>query len=244
MPQSFLHLAALEVQLVPTHSENWLEHNSGSILLALAAIAAASLAALVATLNHRGQLAHDREMRNRDHTRDTIDAAVEGANQAIDRATDFSAVVKTGARRGYAPRSGRKGEKTKQQKDWEREVVDSMTAAHQTNVAMQANNVRLELRLGLAHEIVNKQSSLRQALSDWEDVLRSYLTRNEDAAEVEPFNDDKSAENVGAVFGEFRGACRDWFEDQPVTRSGGFKKLASWFNGHGNRPTSRDRLDS
>src|SRR4051794_13194257 len=69
--------------------EGWLEHNT----IALAAIGAAALAALVAILNRRAELRHDREMRNRDHIREIIDSSYQEVGQAVKAVSDLMGVV-------------------------------------------------------------------------------------------------------------------------------------------------------
>jgi hypothetical protein len=62
---------------------SFLESLIGPLLIAAAAVLAASLAAWVARKNHSEQLANDRAMRNLDHARRSIGAAVETIQEGI-----------------------------------------------------------------------------------------------------------------------------------------------------------------
>jgi hypothetical protein len=65
----------------------------GPVLIALAAIFAAGLAAWVARRNHAQQLAHDRELRDLSHARQSLAAAVESIADAVDSVTKLSIAV-------------------------------------------------------------------------------------------------------------------------------------------------------
>ncbi len=65
----------------------------GPIIIALAAIFAASLAAWIARRNHGQQLRHDREMRDLSHARASLSSAVETVAEAVDSVSALATAV-------------------------------------------------------------------------------------------------------------------------------------------------------
>lgn len=194
--------------------ESWINHNSGSLLVALAAIVAASLAAYTANRRHGEQLAHDREMRNRDHTRDTLDAAVKGVSTAIDSTSNFAAAVETvGPRlpdlhRETDPNLNDKvpADKVEHLAEIKEELSLARNAAHDARTAMHANQLRLEIRLGENHPIVASHNQLRTNLSAWWDALISYVNYEQTGA----VEDGRYVEVVASDLDRFRLACGGW----------------------------------
>lgn len=211
-----LTLADLQVAAAPMAQESWIDENSGSLLLAVAAIVAASLAAYVATRNHRQQLEHDAAMRNREHIRETLDMAVEGAEAAITEVVRFSTVLEPRLPTTSAD-SPRHIESTENADDeWEDEVGKAMKAAHGSRLPMWMHNVRLELRLGPGHPVVVQHERLRKVLSDWDEVLRSRSKAviNKESLQDIGVTDDPWMEKIRDTFADFRLACIDWFNSR------------------------------
>lgn len=136
--------------------ESWLSHDLGSILLAVAAITAAGLAAWVATRNHRQQLEHDRSLRKEDHIRDTIDAAVASANDALLTINGFLSNVQTTEVWRETTNQilgdstltdAEQSEANATNEKWRRELEAERETCHPKLQTMRAVNVRLELRL-------------------------------------------------------------------------------------------------
>jgi hypothetical protein len=86
-------LAALEVKLVEEDSALHLIASFGPLFVALAAIAAALIAWRSAGTRLNRQLAHEREIRRREHTRDALDAALEIVGETTRAYADFLVAV-------------------------------------------------------------------------------------------------------------------------------------------------------
>jgi hypothetical protein len=84
-------LAALPQPLrIEQVGDTVLEGLLGPALIALAAISAAFVAAWVARRNHEQQLRHDRELRDLDHARQSINSAVETVAEGVDAMSKLS----------------------------------------------------------------------------------------------------------------------------------------------------------
>lgn len=194
-------LAAVKAQPVEVvlEHEGWWAHNSGPMVLAIAAITAAGLAAYVAIRNNRQQLEHDRDMRERAHVRDTIDAAMLGASATIHA---LSAVTSDLAvKKSHAGTMGEEAEKT-----LEEETEKDLLKASSAESEMRANHLRLDLRLGSSHPIVVSHGGLREALTSASNALLSGIIRKDGERSPE------EAHRIAALaLEDFRSACRDWF---------------------------------
>lgn len=198
----------------------WWAHNSGSVLLAVAAIFAASLAAYVASRNVRKQLAHDRLLRTQDRREDTIEAAVTSANEAVIDINSFASDVMTTeiwrgtAEEVLADQSSSADEKAaavSASKKWRGELEAKRDACYPKLNAMRAANIRLELRLGDEHPIVATQDATREALfalfaesAGGVAVSREQFSRD---------GDDARVDDVGNAFTAFRDACYAWLNE-------------------------------
>jgi hypothetical protein len=207
-----LLLAALNVQLAS--SESWLSHNSGSLLLAVAAIAAATLAALVAILNHRAQLAHDRDMRNREHTRDSLDAAVANVSTAIDvlgiLAGDIGVrdlhVRALGLELGRGDEdSDPSDELARADQELQSEIDAHFARSSESELALRLNHNRLELRFGDSHPIVLAHATVEGKLRSRYEDLRLALSRSS------TLQHDVVDSELREAVATFKAACRDWF---------------------------------
>jgi hypothetical protein len=165
----------------------WLSNNLGSILLAFAAFGAAALAAYVSVHNQGKQLQHDRELQNREQTRDSIDAAVGAVSDAV------IAIHTYATSRSNAPNPVGEPQRA--------ELTAERSNAWSAINGMRATNVRLELRFGRKHEIVTTHAATRAAIEAlWNDPKTSK------SEEV-----DEKADAVGNAFLAFRAACHKWF---------------------------------
>jgi len=205
---------SLQLAVAQGSGEGWINQNSGSVLVALAAIVAATLAAYTANRRHREQLAHDREMRNRDHTRDTLDAAVEGVSTAIESVSNFAAAVETigsqlpDLHRETDPNLNDEvpADKIKRLAKIKDELSLARNAAHDARTAMHSSRLRLEIRLSKSHPIVESHNQLQTDLSAWGAVLTSYINQEQTGA----VEDDRYVNAVASDLDRFRLACGEW----------------------------------
>jgi hypothetical protein len=192
-------LAIQHVELVG--HESWLHKNSGSIVLAIAAMSAAALAAYVAVHNQRRQIEHDRFLRNQDHIRDTIDQALFSANETRNGLDQFMATIETAEEA--------RSEKKEVPSTLQQQAHEERTLILAKLQAMLAAQARLEARLGDSHQVskTHKKTALGfsrvvSAALDGVDSIRAESVRKEDP--------EREAEGEKA-FREFQIASYTWF---------------------------------
>jgi hypothetical protein len=185
--------------------ESWLEHHS----VAVAAITAAVLAALVSVLNQRAQLRHDRYLRNRDHIRDTLDAAIAIANEMNVDAENFLIAVTTleEHRADMDPGALEKNKSSREEERWK--VVSRLQA-------MKAAQSRLEIRLEEEDPILEAYDATRRAFASLLQHVHRGIRENRPEAECE--GDDGRVAELELHFASLRKACRDWLTDPPRRR--------------------------
>lgn len=197
--------------------ESWWAHNAGSVVLAVAAIFAASLAAYVASRNVRRQLANDRVLRTQDRREDTIDSAVASANEAVIGVNSFASdVMTTEVWRGtaeevLADRSSSADDKAvavSAGKKWRGELEAKRDECYPKLNAMRAANIRLELRLGDEHPIVTTHDATREALFALFAESAGGVAESRD--QMTRDGDDARIDDVGNAFTAFRDACYAW----------------------------------
>jgi hypothetical protein len=213
-------LAVVVQKFEQVGGEGWLSSHIGSILVAIAAISAAGLAAHVAIRNQRQQLAHDRHLRNQDHLRDTIDAAVASASDAvlalsmflsniqaveIWRETSDEALGDAGALQEDRVAARKAEEK------WLGELMAERDTCYPKLNVMRATNVRLELRLGGRHPIVSSHERTREALFTlMSEAIGGILAIRPKSVSD---GDDDRLDAAGDAFSDFRSACSRWFSE-------------------------------
>lgn len=184
--------------------ENWLEHNT----IALAAISAASLAALVAILNRRAELRHDREMRNRDHIREMVDLTYVEAGHAMTKISRLMGMVQG-------------------TEDWRNEVDvevdDAVIKAIEKQLEQRDAKVvaalmdlttasgRLEMRLGAEHPIPTAHRELCDELKVMYDRVPSSVEMNRPEGARE--EDDQTSTTIGSAHAHFRDVCFQWINE-------------------------------
>jgi hypothetical protein len=201
--------------------ESWLEHDS----IAIAAISAAVLAALVAILNRRAQLDHDREMRNRDHVRDTIDEVVELTSEAVKATSLFHTQLRTVESKRKQQAMAEVDEETfsagqeEELVSFEEELGTRANHLYEALVALHPVNVRLIMRLGETDAICETFETTRKAIEVFYVEGVPGLDGNRDSAQ----QDNQRKEEVRDSFSTFRYACYGWFKDKP--KSGLWSRL-------------------
>jgi len=204
-----LTLASSALSAHQSAPDGWWAHNAGSTFVGAAAVVAAALAAFVATRNHREQLKHDREMRDRAHIRDTLDAALQGLNKAIEASALAGASLTV--RESYFQAKWAEEEDPEQSKKrWRKTATTDMEKAFKTELTMRANQVRIEIRLGTDHPIAVRHSAVMEELIAINERVGKALVvpRLDDPEEAAKVTDHKEA---GRRFTALRRACLDWF---------------------------------
>jgi hypothetical protein len=209
-------LAIQKVELIG--GESWWSHNSGSLFIGLAAIIAAGLAAYISIRNHKQQLAHDREIRDRDATRNAIENAVEGIANLVLKVVIFSAQV------DRIEKSRRPVEKTDsegegQSSERQEEIAGILTATkkalpeiHAATNRMHANTFLLAIRLGKNHSITTAHAKTQRALKQWFLNVNRGRSKNRDEAQRKEMDDLVS--EVGASREKFESACFNWINER------------------------------
>jgi hypothetical protein len=208
-------LAAIKkVELVG--GESWLEHNS----VAIAAIIAAVVAASVAILNRRAQLRHDREMRNREHTRDTIDEAVGTINEAARAVATFQMKVQATDHnwehfaRVEADKSLPLDAQQRVRQDLQKsrnELHSSSQEIDQIIGELVSMKVRMVTRLGKEHPIVSSYTAFELSVQELyvSEAGAIHMLRPDSMRE----DDQWRLDTLRNRFKEFREACYRWFND-------------------------------
>jgi hypothetical protein len=192
--------AVQKVELVGEKS--WLEHNS----VALAAIGAALLAALVAVLNRRAELQHDREMRNRDHIREIVDLSYVEVGQAIKEISELLGVVR--GTETWRNQAGPEADDDALIEALDRELGERKADTHAAIMNLTTATGRLEMRLGRSHPIAVAHLEVRRAIQDLDNRAPSSLRENRPGNAREA--DDRVNAKVATAHTEFREACFAW----------------------------------
>ena len=212
-------------------TESWLSHNLGSIVLAVAAVAGASLAAFVAIWNRRKELEHDRYLTNQEHIRTVIDATVIQSSATQTLVGDFLSYITVfeadrTKQQQAAQAVGTSKEQEKLDK-WEREAREKLEAEREkTRPKLQElmeSSIRLSIRLPLDDPIVLTYEKAYQAANALFLALSPGVTENrsEDSRKADKALNKARHEASRA----FRDACRAWFNVDPPPR-GFWKRLA------------------
>lgn len=208
----------LGIQKLEAVGGSWLDENLGSILLAFAAITAAALAALVAILNQRRQLAHDRFLRNQERTCDSVDdatvrlgdarVAVEklaGGVLALDRIRNGELLNQLTPDQLLQPRAMQEKKKLVSQ------LQRARNSALSAIVGMQEAAGRLELRLADIHPVVEVYRALLLNLR-----LQHRLAEQGIAAPLNHGAEEKIhelEETFEALARDYRTTCYSWFNE-------------------------------
>ena len=196
----------------------WWTQNLGSLAIGLAAVFAAGLAAYISVRNHKQQLAHDRSVRDRDATRDIIDAAVREMSNFILNAVTFSAQVtsleKARASEDQDPDADAEdGAPSQKIKRAEGVVSNALPALFAATNTMHAGTVLLGIRLGKQHPITKAHAATRDALKGWSSSLIKARAKNRDEPTREA--DDQKLEEIGRARSTFERACFSWMSEGP-----------------------------
>jgi hypothetical protein len=199
-----LALAVQKVEIVG--GESWWEHST----VALAAIGAASLAALVAILNRRAELKHDREMRNRDHIREILDSSYQEVGEAVKKVSDLMGVV-LGTEAWRATPQGQTVDGAQLIEEANRELAAVREVAHSTFPDLLRANSRLEMRLGREHPVAVAHDKVRLAINALYDQAPPSLASDREQEVREA--DDRLREEAGVAYADFREACFRWLNE-------------------------------
>ena len=185
-----------EVELVS--NESWWSENIGPLVVAGAAVFAASLAAWIADRNHKRQLVHDRDLQNQDHIREVLDAANVSATDAHESVNDY--LYTTGG-------SGTSRGELFNDAQAKINAINNLTH-------------RLRVRLGEDSEIAKKHEAIGNALQTAVDDEVARRGGSHQAASTGASVEDEAEQirwtPVKAAFREFRHECHDWFGGRPA----------------------------
>jgi hypothetical protein len=182
--------------------ESWWDLYGSAVVLAVAAITAAVVAASVAIWSHRRQLAHDRDLRNREDVLNTIDSAVVSANEGRNTLDLFIAGIETIEERRDEEREPSSGllAKTNELRD---EGVSRIQA-------MRAAQVRLEIRFSKTGLVAETHKT---ALLAYNEFFIKALGGTNSQREKGVREGDEARENAATqAFEEFQAACRHWIK--------------------------------
>jgi hypothetical protein len=221
---------AMDVHLVG--GDPWWHQVIGPALIAVTAVIAAWIAAR--TANHRqqeqllhdrdlqaAQLAYDREQRNRQHVRDTIDSAVRSLDATMRQSAEYQALILTGdeerdeCRRIADDEALPDADRAAAIRRYD-EAMNEVGAATRKGFDMSteliSESFRLSLRLGIEHPICKGHAAYREAYGTSFEILRNLPTvkmTDEDRKKV------KAADAAeGAAMIDFLSSCRSWFESE------------------------------
>jgi uncharacterized membrane protein len=194
--------------------ESWWSHNSGSLFIGIAAVVAASVAAYISIRNHREQLIHDREIRDRDATREAIDSAVEGISDCILRAATFSAQITS-----LESARDRLEESEPGAESDLRGAIDRALAAVEIDFpsvvaavnTMFSNTIRLAIRLGDDHPITARHAETRNALGKQMRAVEEG--RHENRSEAQKKAAEELVNDLQIARTAFESACYAWLNE-------------------------------
>lgn len=197
----------------------------GSVLIAAAAAFAALLAAISASVRQRAQLQHDRELREREHIRDTLDSQVGEVQQSLRVLMRFRASVSTFeepyhrelAREVPSREEGRSKAQDKdapgseQQGDIVKRWRDARRASHEALLKRRAGTTRLRLRLGRRAAITKHHDQFVDGYSKLHRSLGPPL--DEPRSSEEKADEDAAYEEMKQAYQDFLRACERWFDE-------------------------------
>jgi hypothetical protein len=209
----------------------------GPVLLAATAIIAAWIAAKTANKRQAAQLAHDRELqkaqfaydreqRNRQDARDAVDGAVKVTDDAVRVMAEFFAAIVSGDESRHINRATAaalaQGPTTPdgpaQRLTEELEVLRGLNRAlFDTSIEMTSQSLRLSLRLGLHHPIVETHDAFRAAFNNRHQAMVPLYNRSiteDDRVAFEAA--EQSSSDAHEAFVE---ACREWLMEAEAESS-------------------------
>lgn len=185
---------AVDVHLVG--GDPWWHQVIGSALIAVTAIGAAWIAARTANHRQREQLLHDRELqeaqlsydreqRNRQHVRDTIDSAVRSMYAAMKQSAEYQGLILTGDekrneyRRIADDEAALDADRDAAIRGYE-EAMNTVGAAtlkgFEVSTELMSESLRLSLRLGVEHPICKSHTAYYTAYGTCFEILRNLPT--------------------------------------------------------------------
>jgi hypothetical protein len=189
--------------------------NQGPSFLGPLLIAAAALvAAVVAAYWHRAQLRHDRVLRDLEHARTSISAAVETVAGAVDAMSDFLVAARA------ADEAKRRAQSIEDSDNLgEAEMTEALAAETQAiqRVAgarqraspfltrMLADRMRLRIALGPDSEVITRHKELTEAFRKWFTDLAP-----EARASRKSNDDDAAGTEIRPALKRFEVACQQW----------------------------------
>lgn len=214
-------IGVLEVKLVDEDSALHLLGALGPLFIALAAVAAALIAWRSADTRLAKQLAHDREIRRREHIRDALDSALEIVGETTRAYADFLTDVElTETRRLHLAI------------DLDDDEADTETIASLREQMIEANLelrsewgstflrldelgaaiTRLKLRFGVSHEIPVAAEDLRKRWETVRDAFHWAIDSNRTKEQIDEAN--QANENAAMAYAILMAACSEWLAEE------------------------------
>jgi hypothetical protein len=234
-------LGAIEILGIKLAGDKGLITELGPLLLAGAATAAAWLAAGFARTRQREQLAHDserqreqlahdserqreqlrhdRELRNGDHSRNTLDDVIRGANRALRASIVFrsAVMVREGPRNEQTAILESDASLSEKKSAWKEVrrlnqiMVTAQEESHVTNMEMRAETWRLRIRFGRDSEIASSHEGLAQAFGKVHRTCAPAITGVRTDQEKEA--GEAAVQARTQAFNAFTEACESWIRE-------------------------------
>jgi hypothetical protein len=176
----------------------------GPALIAGTAVFAAWLAARTANNRQREQLDHDRDMRDREDIRDTLDGSSERAETCLRGLRGFSAAIQAARPKG--------SEEELDEADAEelrKEVLNAQGQAHGHLQEMIADLIRIGLRFPEEDPITECHMDLHDAYEEWYDAMAADWAGDSDDSKEDAVPQAEKA--AAKAFEQFMLNCRAWF---------------------------------
>jgi hypothetical protein len=190
------------------------------MLIALAAVIAASLAAAVAVRNHREQLQHDRELRAREQVGQLLDKAFDSAAIVIEASVKLRNLVEMFLETQESlnvvladpqvdeERRAAADDRLKKRRD---ELEEARQSLIDRTVQARWNSMRMQLRLD-SPEIVLPYREFLKAVADRRGGLEEAMEVGEWSSERAE-GDDAYAEAGRNALTDFSAGCMHWFSE-------------------------------
>ncbi len=192
----------------------------GQILIAVLAMLAAVLTVWTTNRRQREQLAHDRELRRREHVRDALDAVLELVGEIRSAFGPFVAEVEfVEADRERLLLELQDPEADAQDKQVTAQAIMDITAEHRRNFdtafgkleEIRGAVTRLMLRLGIDHYIPNQAQAL---VDSWGELKRSFRPLTNNRTDEQKGRTEKAQEESAEAYASFMTDCSRWLREE------------------------------
>jgi hypothetical protein len=219
-------LAAKKPVAIEVVGESWWHNLIGPGLIAIAAIVAAAVAAYVAIHNHRLQLEHDREERDREHARESIRAASETVAETLDPLGTYELAVRDDDKatkhaetlEGSGDEEAKEAAEKAQLKAAE-EVHEAREKVGDLVIKMTVDSIGLRTSFGSRSPVFQSYRDLSRAFNR---RFRACAPTTEGRVQRETAEGDSEVKKTRVALNAFQEACEEWAVQQrmPARRFG------------------------